>query len=75
MSTFKPRSATLHHASNGDVSVYALACGLVYVGDQLARANLLAEYQVLRDRINTSLLTEPRATAYIKELEQELWPE
>ena len=64
-----------------DVSDLAntIACGLVYVGDQLRRSNRLAEYELLRERIRDSTGRDPaQATELgerLRELAEELWGE
>ena len=75
---FNPRRSALHYAAQArvekaevgyDISdlTNSIAAGLIYVGDQLYRANLLAEFALLKPA--------HRDMARADEIAAELWPE
>jgi hypothetical protein len=77
--SFDPRLAALNYGAkamrdNSELG-NVVACGLVYIGDQLARSNLLAEYKALGERSRNSTFTTAKVTDRLRSLERELWPD
>lgn len=84
LESFNPRTAALYHAAEAriqhrdyydqDISNFAnaIVSGLIYVGDQIRRANLIAEYDALRRRAKDG--TQVKVTKRLRELDGQLWP-